>query len=115
MKSNRHDQARVIMSTHSLKQVKPSAMAQFSRILVWDGLSREYVDELHNRVRSTLTKDQFWLLYTEVTSEPYAFLNVNMRKRDSYKRNFDPQDIDVHSIFNGDAQSFDDHAADEYN
>lgn len=99
MKQNRHDEARVMMSIHSIVHTMPSAMNQFSMVLVWDGFSRDYIDTLHDRVRTTLTKDQFWVLYQEVTSQKYSFLNINMREKDVFRHNFDEPPIPVEQIF----------------
>lgn len=99
LKQNRHDEARVMISLHSLVHIGPSAMNQFSGILVWDGFSKDYIDLLHDRIRTSLTKEEFWNLYCAVCAEPHDFLYIGLREKDSFRHNFDLPKLDVKYAF----------------
>ena len=97
LKKSRHYHMRVLISSQALIHMQPDAFSQLYLLYVWKGFSREYIDKLHNRIDTSLDKDQFYEVYKTITSEKHAFLNINLKKSIIRKRFGTP--IPVEKIF----------------
>lgn len=99
VKKNRHYLARTTISSQHLIHFKPDAFDQEHELLVFGGFSRHYIDTLFERMNLQITKDQFWLLYTELTKEEHSFMTIYL-KTHCVRQGFRPPDIDINNLFN---------------
>ena len=101
LKKTRHYKARVIISSQHIMHITKTAFAQISLVCLWKGFSADYIKRLvDGRLTTSLEYKQFYLLYKEITKEPYSFLTI-YQQDDQLRRKFDLPPIPTGEIFYG--------------
>lgn len=101
LKKTRHYKARVFISSQHIMHITKTAFAQLSLVCLWKGFSADYIKRLvDGRLTTSLEFKQFYLLYKEVTKEPYTFLTI-YQQEDQLRRKFDLPPIPTQEIFYG--------------
>lgn len=78
LKKARHYRARVIISSQSLKDIRPNSHSQLYALCLFNGLSKEDIKYLHSRYPlNGLTLPKFERIYYSIVNEkPYNFLTI---------------------------------------
>jgi hypothetical protein len=92
LKKARHYNCRSIISSQNLISIKPTSFSQLYQIFLWKGFSRNYIKVLYDRLNNSMSFNEFYDLYKNITREPYSFLNIDLRNGEM-KRNFDKKII----------------------
>lgn len=87
LKQNRHYQCRVLLSSQHLVHLAPDAFSNLNRILIGRWFSQSYIQRLWSRINLQVSAPDFFALYQTVVSQPFRFLNIDLRTGD-YKVNF---------------------------
>lgn len=100
LKKTRHYKSRMTVSTQHIIHLQPSAMTQLTMVCMWKGYSPSYMFKLHDRLgmQSALDFKQFWLLYSEVTKQPHAFLTYYI-KDEKFRAGFALPELDPAQVF----------------
>lgn len=94
LKTNRHYLAKVILSSQYVQDLAPSSRKQIDYWLLFGGHSVDKLEIIHRDCDTRLPFKKFVELYKKITSEPYAFLLIDVAE-DGYRKNFDQDFLPV--------------------
>ena len=87
----RHNYISTITSTQVYKQISPIVRKNMTHLFVFRLRNQADLEAITEEVSAVYGKDIFKQIYNEATSEPYAFLYINMmakNKEDMFYQNF---------------------------
>lgn len=88
VKTNRHFKMKVILSGQFILDISPEAIRQIDYLLIFGGIPREKLKQLHDRITFTGTYESMQKMYDYATDKQYNFLYMRMGKEDELRRNF---------------------------
>lgn len=88
VKTNRHFKMKVILSGQFILDISPEAIRQIDYLLIFGGIPREKLKQLHDRITFTGTYESMQKMYDYATEKQYNFLYMRMGKEDELRKNF---------------------------
>lgn len=92
LKTNRHYQSKVIVSTQWLSDLLPSSRRQMDYYILFKGLTPEKLEAVFQDADLHIDYETFLKLYEHATEEPYSFLYIDV-KNATFRRRFDTEII----------------------
>ncbi len=87
MKTNRHQHAKVILSSQWITDLHPQAIKQLDYCLLFKSFNKEKLERIHSLLDLGILYDEFEALYKYATSTPFSFLYIDVRN-EQYRKNF---------------------------
>lgn len=78
LKEARHFKLRVFVSSQGILHIQPDSMQNLYEIWMWRGFSRKQIYQLADRISTSLSPDQLYHVYKQITSKKYQFMNMNL-------------------------------------
>lgn len=78
LKEARHFKLRVFVSSQGILHIQPDSMQNLYEIWMWKGFSRKQIYQLADRISTSLSPDQLYHIYKQITSKKYQFMNMNL-------------------------------------
>jgi hypothetical protein len=89
LKTNRHHNTMVILSSQSVTDLLPSAINQLDYILLFGKIPIEKLEDLYDILKLSISFEEFYNLYQDATKEPYQFFYINRAlKEDEFRKGF---------------------------
>jgi len=94
LKKHRHFKAKIIVSSQYLNDLLPAARKQLDYWILFQGHSREKIDDIYKSANLSIPQDEFYEMYKFATEKPFSFLYVDTTSGSSkssgtFRRNFD--------------------------
>lgn len=88
LKTNRHLRALVVLSAHTITDLKPDARKQIDVCLVSSSLNVEKLEDLYKDLNVSIPFEDFLVIYNTATSQSkFDYLYIDTRS-DSFRKNF---------------------------
>lgn len=78
LKEARHFKLRVFISSQGILHIQPDSMQNLYEIWIFKGFSRKQIYQLADRISTSLSPDQLYHVYKQITSKKYQFMNMNL-------------------------------------
>lgn len=87
LKTNRHEKAKVILSSQYITDLQPQAIKQLDFCLLFKSFSEEKLRKMHELLDLGINFDHFTQMYKFATEIPYSFLYIDVRN-EKFRKNF---------------------------
>lgn len=88
LKTHRHYHSSCIVSSQYPNDCTPESIKQFDYLILFKNHSTNKLEEIHQRIDTSLPFEEFEKLYEFATKKPFSFLKIDTRN-DTFYENFD--------------------------